>query len=194
MALAFFDLDGTLTRFDTLAPYCLIALVHRPRRMLALKDVLKASVGFSRGVIDRQQWKEAFITVFLEGATKPQIARWNRLFLRYVLPLMLRKQILRKLRKHRDGGDRVYIVSASPDIYLDALVGQWRLDGRICTELEWKHDRLTGKISGRNCRGEEKARRLKALFDAEDLKRSYGYGNSEGDRQMLELVGVGSYV
>jgi phosphatidylglycerophosphatase C len=108
--------------------------------------------------------------------------------------MIIRKQILNRLRQHQAKGDQVHIVSASPDIYLHALVSQWGLDGLICTNLEWQDGRMTGRILGKNCRGEEKARRMKALFGKRELQASYAYGNSEADRQMLELVGVGYYV
>jgi phosphatidylglycerophosphatase C len=194
MALAFFDLDGTLTRFDTFLLYSLIALIHRPRRICQIHRILKAFIGFGRGRIDRQQFKETFITGLLGGSTRREIARWNSLFSRFILPLILRERVLNRLREHQARGDRVYIVSASPDVYIEALVRQWRLNGMICTNLEWQSGRLTGKIAGKNCRGEEKARRMKTLFSERELKKSYAYGNSEGDKQMLELVGTGLYL
>lgn len=194
MALAFFDLDGTLTRFDTLIPYSLIALIHRPWRTVYIKQVLKDYIGFRRGRIERQGLKERFMASLLGGSGERDISRWNNLFSRFILPVILRKQILNRLREHQARGDQVYIVSASPDIYLDALARQWRIDGLICTKLEWQGGLLKGSILGKNCRGEEKARRIKALFGERGLKTSYAYGNSESDRQMVEMVGFGYYV
>lgn len=191
MALAFFDLDRTLTKIDTFIPYCLIALLHRPTRIFAIKPVLKGCICFLRGEMQRQELKEAFIGTFLGGAGRDEIARWNKVFLGFILPLIIRKEILKKVWQHQQNGDRVYIVSASPDIYLEPLAGQWAIDGVICTNLEWKTGRLTGRILGKNCRGEKKARRIRALFDERELEGSFGYGNSEGDRQLLELVTFG---
>jgi phosphatidylglycerophosphatase C len=188
MALAFFDLDGTLTRSDSFVPYCLIALLHRPWRIGRVKAVLGKTVRFLRGEIDRQSLKEAFVGVFLGGATRKDVARWNTVFFRAVLPLVIRRWVLRRARQHQRRGDRVYVVSASPDIYLQPLVEKLGLDGLICTRLECKEGRLTGKLLGSNCHGKEKATRIKALFSAAELKGSVGYGNSEGDRQMLNLV------
>ena len=58
----------------------------------------------------------------------------------------------------------------------------------ICTVLEWEDGYLTGKIMGRNCQGEKKARRIQALFNEDELKGSFAYGNSDGGQQLLELV------
>jgi HAD superfamily hydrolase (TIGR01490 family) len=194
MALAFFDLDETLTKFDTFIPYCLLSLLYRPRRVFTLKPLLKACINFFRGRIERQDLKEAFLAAFLEGARRNDIELFNRGFFRFILPWIIREEMIEKMRLHKQAGDRVYLVSASPDVYLDTLASQWRLDGVICTKLEWKNGLLTGKILGKNCKGEEKARRIQALFDKVDLEGSFAYGNRDGDRQLLELVTFGTEV
>jgi len=191
MAVAFFDLDGTLTKVDTFIPFCLLALLYRPWRVFALRPLIRACVYFYRGNMLRQDLKETFITAFLSGAEKDDVARWSRIFLRIILPRIVRKEIIEKLQLHQQAGYRVYLVSASPDIYLKPLARQWRLEGAICTTLEWKYGRLTGKILDKNCYGEEKARRIRVLFDKQELEGSFAYGNSDGDRQMLALVSFG---
>lgn len=191
MALVFFDFDGTLTRFDTFIPYCLIALLHRPWRIFCIKPIVKGLFAAFEEGVEREELKEAFVGAFLGGAERRDIHQWNKIFFRFVLPHTLRERIFNKLRQHQDRGDRVYIVSASPDIYLQPLAKLWRLDGVICTKLEWGRCCLTGRILGRNCRGEEKAKLIRILFNKTELVGSFAYGNSEGDRQMLELVSFG---
>ncbi len=194
MALAFFDLDGTLTKIDTFVPYGVTALIHRPWRMFRVATVIRGLISLLIGQIDSQSFKETLISVFLGGATREDIARWNKMFFRKVFPPLLRQRLLLRARQHQKSGDRVFIVSASPDIYLEPFVKQWRFDGLICTRLEFKERRLSGKILGRNCRGDEKARRIRALFTAAELDGSSGYGNSDADKQMLEIVSVGYFV
>jgi phosphatidylglycerophosphatase C len=186
--LAFFDLDGTLTKCDTFSPYCIIALLHRPWRILSLKQIVKAFVGFLQKETGRRELKEAFIGTFLGCLTRPELEKLNKFFFGFVLPLITRKRMLGRLRQHQRMGHLVYIVSASPSAYLVPLSKRWKLDGVICTNLEWKNGRLTGRILGENCRGKEKARRVRVLFTDEELEGSFGYGNSEGDRELLELV------
>ena len=71
------------------------------------------------------------------------------------------------------------------------------VDAVLCTELEEVNGILTGKLDGKNCRGEEKASRVLkwcegAGMNAEDLV--YAYGDSSGDVQLLELFSHGTWV
>ena len=67
---------------------------------------------------------------------------------------------------HRQAGHRVVIVSASPTVYLDAAGRRLGVDAVLATELEVGADgRLTGRLAGPNCRGEEKVKRLQAWLD-----------------------------
>lgn len=194
MAIAFFDFDGTLTWGDSFIPYCLLSLFHQPQRVLAMKPVLKGCLDICRGKIRRHELKEIFLGAFLGEAKREDVERLNRIFLRLVIPKITRERMLMRARRHQQAGDKVYIVSASPNIYLEPLATEWQMDGVICTMLEWQDGRLTGRILGKNCRGAEKARRVRALFDEEELRGSYGYGNSDGDRHLLELVSFSFYV
>lgn len=191
MPLAFFDLDGTLTRCDTFIPYCFIAFLHRPWRIFRLNRILIGCFLFLKGEIEREKLKQVFITTFLRGLTKKEIEKYNKIFLELFIPLILRKDIHIKMRFHQRQGNRVYIVSASPDIYVQTIAKQWNIEGAICTNLEWKRDCLTGRILGKNCRGREKARRIQSIFTQNELEGSYAYGNSEGDNEMLELASFG---
>jgi phosphatidylglycerophosphatase C len=47
--------------------------------------------------------------------------------------------------------------------------------------------RCTGHLRGANCRGAEKAARLRALFGDDDVEL-WAYGNSRGDDEMLALA------
>jgi phosphatidylglycerophosphatase C len=175
-------------------PYCLTALMHRPWRIFRVPTVIKGIIHFMKGEMDAQLIKETLVSVFLGGASRKDIDRWNKIFLCWILPALLRPTLLLRARQNQESGDRVFIVSASPDIYLEPFVRHWRFDGLICTKLEFKNGHLSGKILGTNCRGEEKARRIRTLFTDAELDGSTGYGNSGADKQMLELVSVGYFV
>ncbi len=59
-------------------------------------------------------------------------------------------------------------------------------DDVIATRLESHEDgTVTGKLSGANCFGSEKVRRLEALLGAREGYSLYAYGDSRGDKELL---------
>ena len=74
------------------------------------------------------------------------------------------------------------IISASPEFLLKPIAAKLRVGGLIATRMNEK----TGKISGENCRGEEKVRRLEA-YD-KNIIIDHCYSDSLSDRFMLELA------
>ena len=66
-------------------------------------------------------------------------------------------------------------------------------DAVLATGLEVGPDgALTGRYDGKNCRGEEKLRRLRAwIGEEEPAGRLWAYGNSRGDLRMLSAADVG---
>jgi phosphatidylglycerophosphatase C len=89
-------------------------------------------------------------------------------------------------------------VSASPDAYVRAVGAELGADAVVATRLEVGEDgRLTGRYDGRNCRGEQKAERLRAWVgehvrpggDGEPYL--WAYGNSAGDRRLLAEADTG---
>ena len=97
------------------------------------------------------------------------------------------------LNRHREAGHATVIVSASLEIYLDPAASILGIDAVLGTRLESGPDgQLTGRLLGANCRGVEKARRLSEWMAGRhftpDLVPLWAYGDSAGDREMLELA------
>ena len=78
------------------------------------------------------------------------------------------------------------IVSASISNYLKPWCDEMGFH-LICTELEVKDGKLTGKFSTPNCNGTEKVRRIKEKYDLSIYDEIHVFGNSKGDFPMLEL-------
>ncbi len=45
-------------------------------------------------------------------------------------------------------------------------------------------------IQGKNCNGREKVKRIKNEYDIESFDKIYAYGDSNGDKPMLEMADI----
>ncbi len=186
--LAVFDLDGTLTRHDTLLPYVLGYLRRHPWRIARLPWMLLPALRFLRD-FDHGAIKGSFIHVGLGGATRSSLQAWSAQFVRRLLQRGLHAEAQPTLERHRRAGDRLLLMSASTDLYVPQIATALGFDECICTQVRWRDDgRLDGRLAGPNCRGEEKRRRLAALLERDAPAAVSAYGNSRGDLAHLQLA------
>jgi phosphatidylglycerophosphatase C len=84
-------------------------------------------------------------------------------------------------------------VTASPESVVAPFARGLGCDLLLGTRLAFDgRDRLTGEFDGPNCRGEEKVRRLRAVFGP-DVRLEAAYGDTSGDREMLTLADEAGY-
>ena len=98
------------------------------------------------------------------------------------------RDALAAIRRHRDGGHYLVLMSASVDFYVPEFGRQLGFDQVISTEVRWDGDRLDGTLTSPNRRGKEKARCLRGLLDERPDKDNYAYGNSASDLPHMRLV------
>jgi phosphatidylglycerophosphatase C len=184
-SLALFDFDGTITSKDTLLEFIIYSKgwVKFIFGMIALSPVL---VSFLFRFMPNGRAKELLLIHFFKGETLKEFQSTCDLFSVDIIPRMLRPDALKKITEHIQRGDRIVIVSASPENW----VGRWaQAHGLewIATRLESKDGLLTGRILGKNCHGEEKVARIKDYLDISEYNSIYTYGDSRGDLPMLQL-------
>ena len=108
-------------------------------------------------------------------------------FTRKVLPGLIRPEALKAIEAYRKQKVTIAVVSASAENW----VKPWcDANGLIClaTKLEVNDGAITGKLSGRNCYGDEKVCRIKEHFNLADYQEIIAYGDSSGDKEMFELA------
>ncbi|MGA7539380.1 MAG: HAD-IB family hydrolase [Steroidobacteraceae bacterium] len=195
MRLAIFDLDGTLTRHDTLAPYVLgFLLRRRVWRFPALLLVLPALFGYALGRLDRGELKSAFIRAALGGCTREELDSWTTVFIDHLLAHGLFPSALAAIAAHLRAGDHLVLLTASPDLYAPAIAHALGFREVICTGVRWDGERLRGTLITPNRRGEEKARCLEALRARHPGIEAVAYGNATSDLPHLKLVERGVLV
>jgi phosphatidylglycerophosphatase C len=186
--VAAFDFDGTLTRHDTLLPFLrfLFGDARVMRHALAIAPTL---AGYGLGLIPNGAAKERVFAQCLTGMELDALRLEAERFARLVLPGLLRHEALQRLDWHKRQGHRCVVISASLDLYVRPWAQQAGFSDIIATHLEAGADgRITGRLSGLNCFGAEKVRRLEALLGGRDGYILYAYGDSRGDRELLALA------
>ena len=111
--------------------------------------------------------------------------RWAHDFARNEVTQMIRVEALERVRFHRERGDRVVLVTASPtDWIVPWAVGEG-ITEVIGNPAEVSDGRVTGRLAGPNCYGPEKLRRLLALHPERESYTLFAYGDGRGDRELL---------
>jgi HAD superfamily hydrolase (TIGR01490 family) len=190
---AFFDLDRTLLRRSST-----LALAGSFREYGVIGHVGLAKAAF---------WQLLFVARGASAETVRKAAEDGLMLLRGFTPAQMRElvagalePILRPLvyaeplhlvRRHRERGERVYIVSAALQEIVDAIADDLGFDGAIGTVCEVKDGVYTGR-SVRSLHGAAKADAVRELAarEAIDLAASTAYSDSHTDLPFLEAVGV----
>jgi phosphatidylglycerophosphatase C len=189
MRLAVFDLDGTITRHDSLAPFAFgFVLRKRPWRLPAVLLVLPAVLGYALGFVDRGGLKSAFIRAMLGGCRREELQRWTATFVEGLKADGLFSQAVEAIQTHARAGDHLVLLSASTDLYVPVIGQALGFQEVICTGVSWDGDRLVGRLTTPNRRGEEKARCVTALLARHPGASSAAYGNAASDIPHLKLV------
>jgi len=192
MRLALFDLDGTLTRGDTLLPF-LRFVAGTPALAAGLVRLAPMLVSAAAGWSQTQAAKEAVLTHFLRGKRAADLQRAGEQFARRSLPALARAHRLEQLRSHRASGDTCVLVTASLDLYVEPWARMQGFDAVLSSRLETRDGIATGRLDGLNCYGGEKVRRIRAWLGERAVRRSWAYGDSRGDREMLEFADESFY-
>jgi phosphatidylglycerophosphatase C len=184
--VAAFDFDGTLTRRDTLLPFLVdVAGPTRVGRAIARDAGRFVSIAAGRG--DRDVAKANLVARALGGMAHDVVVERGRAYARRVVDRGLRPALLERLHWHQAQGHQVVIVSASLDAYLHDIAQQLEVATVLCTTLEVDNGVVTGRLAGGNCRGPEKAARLRPYLSGRDVQL-WAYGDSRGDDEMLAMA------
>lgn len=191
MQLVFFDLDGTITRRDTLIGYVSGALLRRPWRLPRLLGVLPTLCSFLLGRADRGALKGSLIHWALGGLGRHEIEQWTSQY----VPRLIRRGVfadaLRAIDAHRSQQDHLVLMSASVDLYVPAIGRALGFSESVCSMVRWDGERLDGRLEGPNCRDERKAAIVREYRERFPEAHSVAYGNSAPDLPHLEIVDQG---
>jgi phosphatidylglycerophosphatase C len=203
--VAAFDFDGTLTRGGSVWQF-LSSLTGRwavVRAGIVLAPRLVLAALFGGRWADKA--KEALFLRTVRGLSAAEVNRRAADFGRAHYERRGRINVRARVDWHRRQGHVLVLVSASPECYVRPVGEDLGFDAVLATRLAVDdHGRLTGRFAGRNCRGREKLLRLEQWIDGaistvetgangQSGRRPFvwAYGNSAGDRRLLQAADIG---
>lgn len=188
--LNLFDFDGTITTDDTLfeiAKFSTSSFNYLFKIILFLPVFAFMKFGF----ISKQKGKELFLKHFFRKLREESFNKLCQNFAIKRVPDLIRSQGLNEIRDQIALGNRVVIVSASPENWIRPWAEKNNIEV-ISTRLKFENGRLSG-IAGTNCNGEEKVKRIKEAIRLEDYEKVIAYGDTKGDHPMLALAHESHY-
>jgi HAD superfamily hydrolase (TIGR01490 family) len=186
MDLALFDFDGTITTKGTYPGF--VSCAVSPGRKLLGGLILSPLILVHRaGVVSDQAIRKAISRIGFWRAEPERLRQLGEQYANEILPNLIRPVALERIVWHKARGDRIVVVSASLDVYLEPWCRNLGVDV-ICTRLETRAGRVTGRYLHGDCCGPIKARRIRENCALTEYGTIYAYGDTEEDREMLEMA------
>ncbi len=188
--LALFDLDRTLLRDSSLATVALVAWRHDLVSFRRVARGLADNVRYARHGESGSMASHALDAVLatVAGRTVDDLVQvvddaLDRLERR------VRPEMRAALQTHLDLGDRVVVLSASPQELVDALARRLGAERGIGTQGEILDGVCTGRLDGPFCHGQGKLVRLRHELGDVDLSEAWCYADSMSDLPLMALTG-----
>lgn len=167
-----YDFDGTIYDGDSTVDFYFFCLRKRPRIAVY---VFRQALGILRcavGAIDTVRMKEEFLSFLpaLGDSEELAVSFWKARHGR------IKSWYLKKKRESD------VVVSASPEFLLRPICAGLGIEPPIATCV----DPVTGRIEGRNCKGEEKVLRFAERFPQVDIQQFYS--DSLSDAPLAKLA------
>ena len=172
-----YDFDGTIYNGDSTVDFFLYVLKCKPSVLLCLPRQAWGFVLYWAKRIDKTRLKEYFFC-FLPAVNARELAEsfWDQ----------NQDKILNWYLNQRKQDD--IIISASPEFLLQPICNRLKIRCLIASEV----DPETGIFTGKNCRGQEKARRLEAEYNVTHIDSFYS--DSPSDLPLAKMADKAYFV
>ncbi len=190
-----FDFDGTLTKKDTLLAFIRYACGNKSF-YLALVLFSPILVMMKLRLYPNWKAKQQFFSWFFKGM---DIDAFNEVCNRFAYEKkdLLRKKGINEMKKALSEGSKVIVVSASIENWVRPFFEHEFAETEVlssgqlqiaCTKIDVRHFKVTGKFLTKNCYGKEKVKRIDRAFPHRKLYTLVAYGDSAGDKAMLDYA------
>ena len=188
-----FDFDGTITGKDSLLEFIKFS---KGKGSFYLGFLLFSPLLVAMKLKIHPNWKakQRLFSYFYKGVSIEMFNNWGNRFI-FEIEKILRPEAIKKLNFHKEKSDKIVIISASIENWIKPWAEKTGVETVLATKIETgKSGFLTGKFSTKNCYGQEKVNRL--LIEFPNRKDYYliAYGDSRGDKELINFADEGYYM
>jgi HAD superfamily hydrolase (TIGR01490 family) len=187
---AFFDMDGTLLSVNSGAKY--LQLIYR-KGLISTRQLAKGFawvLQYKLGILDAEKVFDFAIKSAAGDSEAEMIARCNAWF-EDELKQTIMPGARRVVEAHRARGHKLALLTSATNYAADPLSRELQIEHVLCTRLDVRESRFTGKVLRPLCFGEGKVALAEAFAREHevDLAASFFYTDSISDHAMLARVG-----
>lgn len=190
--IAVFDFDGTITQKDTLLEFiksskgkwqCYFGFLLFSPLLVAMK----------LNLYPNWKAKQQLYSFYYKGISIEKFNYWGNKF-SVEIDKIVRPKALEAFKLHKKNGDKIVIVSASIENWIKHWATKEGVDVVLATQIEIsKNELLTGKFFSKNCYGHEKVARFLKMFPNRNNYKLIVYGDSPGDKELMEIADKSYY-
>lgn len=185
--IAAFDFDGTITCKDTLIEF--LRFAGGSKRFYAVFALYSPLLVLMKlKLYSNQKAKEKIFAHYFKGMPIDQFDDLCRRFFEQKGQSLIYLDAKAQIAKHKAQGDEVIIISASIENWVCHFAEALKADKLLATQVEVQDGKITGRFLTANCYGKEKVKRLLSAYPERDKYYLIAYGDSRGDKELLQFA------
>ncbi len=141
---------------------------------------------------DTEKVKKSFIGSILKDQPETKIRKKAQQFFETHYPKIIRDNALDFIENIDHKSTESFLVTASLDIWTEPFADAFKMK-LVSTKAEFKNGIFTGNFIGKNCNGKEKLERIKKEISDRKFDKIIAFGDTSGDRPMLNWANEGHY-
>lgn len=185
---AFFDLDKTILKIDSIIPFLKFYLKKRPKVIIYYILSIPYLILFLLHIIDNNKLKR-FICRIFKDETVESLSKIGSEFANNIIPNLYYKDAIEEIKKLKEEEYELVLITASFYFYAEYIAKNLGFNKCIGTELWRFRNKYTGYMYGKNCYGMEKRFRLltEGYYEKKNEEK-IAYSDSISDIPMLEFA------
>lgn len=192
-AAAFFDVDNTMVIGASIFHFAKGLAARKYFSTADLRRFVWQQVKFRAGGEGSENIAKAreSALAFVAGKSVAEIVAMSEDIYDEVIAARIYSGTRALAQQHLDAGERVWLVTATPEELARIIARRLQLTGALGTRAEELDGAFTGRLLGELLHGEAKAAAVRELAEREglDLAQCAAYSDSINDIPMLSLVG-----